>query len=241
LTSIASERPYVLIIDDDPNLVMFLGDRLRRDGYEVSFALDGREALAQIGTRWPDLIMLDLMLPGMGGEEVARQIKHRADIPVIVLSAVAAHESKVEMISRYAEDYVTKPFDYSELEARMRRILHRVGSRAPKERLILGPSLTIMLGRRRAFVDGREVTISATESRLLYVLAGRLGTTFSTNELLANVWSASDGADPAYVWVNVRRLRQKLELDPDHPVHLVSVPGGGYRLVSLEPSIPSES
>jgi DNA-binding response OmpR family regulator len=226
---------HVLLVDDDPNLIMFLGDRLRRDGYEITTAMDARAALAKLDDRWPDVVILDLMLPGMAGEEVARRIKRRADIPVIVLSAVSAGEAKVEMISRYAEDYVTKPFQYAELEARMRRILHRVGGRAPAAELRLGPNLTLILPRRRAIVAGREVSISPIETRLLGLLAGRLGSTFSTDDVLASVWSAADGADPAYVWVTIRRLRQKLEVVPDEPVHLVTVAGEGYRLVAAEP------
>jgi DNA-binding response OmpR family regulator len=225
-------------VDDDPNLVMFLGERLRRDGYECTTAMDARAALARLDERWPDVVILDLMLPGMDGEEVARRIKRRADIPVIVLSAVSAGEAKVEMISRYAEDYITKPFQYAELEARMRRILQRVGGRTPGAELVLGPDLTLSLPRRRAIVGGRSVSISPIETRLLGLLASRLGSTFTTDDVLASVWSSSDGADPAYVWVTIRRLRQKIEIDPDQPVHLVTVPGEGYRLIASEAAGP---
>ena len=172
------------------------------------------------------------MLPGMDGEEVARRIKQHADIPVIVLSAVSASESKIDMLNRYAEDYVTKPFHYAELEARLRRILGRVGPR-PSPELVLGPDLTLILPRRKAIVAGREVGISPTESRLLDVLAARLGRTVSSDELLSTVWSTADAPDPTYVWVTIRRLRQKIEVDPDHPVYVVTAPGGGYRLIDL--------
>lgn len=220
---------------------MLLGDRLRQDGYECTTAMDGRAALATLDERWPDVVLLDLMLPGMDGEEVARRIKHRADIPVIVLSAVSTTETKVEMLSRYAEDYITKPFQYAELEARMRRVLQRIGSRALGAELVLGPNLTLLLPRRRAIVGGRSVSISPIETRLLGLLAGRLGTTFTTDDVLASVWSSSDGADPAYVWVTIRRLRQKIEVDPDQPIHLVTVAGEGYRLIASEASGPTHA
>lgn len=228
-----AERRHVLLVDDDPNLVMFLGDRLRRDGHQVSTALNSADALAHLDQQWPDIVILDLMLPTLGGEELARQIKQRADIPVIVLSAVSASESKVDLISRYAEDYVTKPFSYAELEARMQRILRRVGARLPTAELVLGPDLTLILQRRRAVVAGHALSLSPIESRFLGQLAGRLGETVTTDELLANVWSGADGADPAYVWVTVRRLRRKIEVDPDRPVHLLTDPDGGYRIVRL--------
>ncbi len=220
----------VMLVDDDPNLVLFLGDRLRRDGYEVASALTGRDALDQLDVGWPDVVILDLMLPGMDGEEVARNIKQRADIPVIILSAVSASESKIELISRYAEDYITKPFHYGELRARMQRILGRMAASVPPPEVRLGPDLTLVLQRRRAIVAGAPVATSPIETRFLATLAGRLGQTMTTEELLAHVWSDSDGADPAYVWVTVRRLRNKIEVDPDHPRYLVTDPAGGYRL-----------
>ncbi len=224
---------HVMLIDDDPHLIMFLSDRLRRDGYEVSSALSGDEALTMLDHRWPDLVILDLMMPGLGGRQVARRIKRKADIPVMILSAVTATDSKAELISRYAEDYVTKPFQYLELEARIRRILRRVGGRLPSPDLVLGPNLTIMLQRRLAVVAGEIRTLSPTEGRLLGVLARHVGTTIRTSDLLSSVWSGAKQPDPAYVWVTVRRLRQKIEVDPNHPIYLVTDPNRGYRLARL--------
>ncbi len=230
---------HVLLIDDDPSLVTFLGDRFRREGYRVSTALSGAEAMAQIGKDWPDLVVLDLMLPGMDGEEIARLIKDRADIPVIILSAVSASESKVEFISRYAEDYVTKPFHYPELRARMQRVLGRMQGRVPVPELVLGPDLTLFLPRRRAQVAGEARALSPIETRLLAALAGRMGETVTTDELLADVWNEADSPEPVYVWVTVRRLRRKIEIEPERPRHLLSGAAGGYRLVaSTSPGRP---
>ncbi len=222
-----------MLIDDDPTLVVFLADRFRRDGYTVSTASTGADALDQLGDGWPDLVVLDLMLPGMPGEEVAHQIKQRGDIPVIVLSAVSASESKVELISHYAEDYVTKPFHYPELRARMNRVLRRMNGRIPSGALVLGPDLVLNLHSRKAIVGGQPRPISPIEARFLAVLAGRLGDVVTTEELLADVWREADAAEAVYVWVTVRRLRRKIEIDPVEPRHLVSEPGGGYRLVQL--------
>ena len=225
------DRYRLLLVDDDVQLLAYLGDRLQRDGYDVTTAKSGGEALVALDAAWPDLVILDLMMPRMSGEELAAQIKRRADIPIIVLSAIAAAESKVDLISRYAEDYLTKPFHHEELVARIRRVLGRLNERIPSQELVLGPDLTLVLRRREAIVDGGVVGLSPTETRFLATLAANVGESVTTERLLARVWSDADGADPAYVWVTVRRLRRKIERDPDRPRYLVTEKGGGYRLV----------
>ena len=228
---------HLLLVDDDPNLILFLGERLRRDGYRTSTARSGREALEHLRDDWPDAVILDLMLPGMDGEEVARRIKQQADIPVIVLSAVSASDSKIEMLTRYAEDYVTKPFEYPELAgaAPTRPQAGRPAAGAGA-RPRAGPDPRSCPAARPSWPGGRSA-ISPIETRFLSVLAGQPGRAVTSDELLGTVWSSSDGPDPTYVWVTVRRLRQKIEVDPDHPVYLTTVPGSGYRLVQhdLEP------
>ena len=159
-----TERHRLLLVDDDVQLTQFLGARLRRDGFVVSVAASGAEALASIDESWPDLVLLDLTMPGTSGEEVAAGIKKRADIPIVVLSAVATSRSKTELIEHYAEDYVTKPFDYPELVARLNRVLRRLNERIPSELLELGPDLSLALRRREAIVAGRPVALSPTET-----------------------------------------------------------------------------
>jgi DNA-binding response OmpR family regulator len=227
-----TDRYRLLLVDDDIHLLTYLGDRLERDGYEVTTAKSGAEALAAIDAGWPDLVILDLMLPRMSGEDVAARIKKRADIPIIVLSAVTSSESRVDLISRYAEDYLTKPFHHEEHVARIRRVLMRLGERIPSQEVTLGPDLTLILRRREAIVAGRPVGLSATETRFMAALAARLGEEVSTEHMIARVWGDADGADPAYVWVTVRRLRRKIEVDPDEPRYLLTEKGGGYRLVA---------
>jgi DNA-binding response OmpR family regulator len=232
-------RSTILLVDDDARLAGVLADRLRRYGFQVMVARSGAEALRRLDQEWPELVLLDLMLPGIGGEELAAQIKRRADIPIIVVSAISTAESKVDLLQRYAEDYVTKPFDFEELAARIERVLRRVGDRIPSQALELGPDLTIVLGRRAAIRDGEHVGLSPTETRLLATLAANLDRPVSTEMLLSRVWSDADGADPAYVWVTVRRIRRKIERDPDDPRYLLTEKNGGYRLTRAPAPAPS--
>ena len=168
----------------------------------------------------------------MDGLTLAREVKARADLPIIVLSAIDTADSKADLLEEVAEDYVTKPYHYPELRARILRVMRRLGDKVPRRELVLGPDLSLELRRRSATVRGEPVQLTPTESRLLYALAANLGNTVSTETLLDRGWGETDDADPSYVWVTMRRLRQKMEPDPDHPVHLVTVRGVGYRLVS---------
>ena len=237
--------PRILLVDDDPDLLILLADQLRADGFEVMTARDGVEALNRLRTSWPDLLIIDMMMPRMDGLSLAREIKSRADLPIIVLSAIDAGDSKADLLEEVAEDYVTKPYHYPELRARINRILRRLGDKVPRQSLALGPSLTLDLHRRQATVGGETVQLTPTESRLLYALAANLGQTVSTEALLSRGWADTEDADPSYVWVTMRRLRQKVELDPNRPIHLQTVRGVGYRLVPStigdEPAMPTDA
>ena len=221
----------ILLVDDDASLLVVLSEQLRDDGYEVATARDGGEALRRLEAGWPDLILLDLMMPRVDGLALARQIKTEADLPIIVLSAIDTADSKARLLDEVAEDYVSKPYHYPELRARIERVLRRLGDRIPRRALVLGPNLTLDLYRRAATVGGKEVQLTPTEARLLQPLAANLGEIVATETLLSRGWADTDDAGPSYVWVSMRRLRQKIEVDPDRPVHLVTVRGVGYRLV----------
>jgi two-component system response regulator MtrA len=221
----------ILLVDDDPSLLVVLAEQLHDDGYEVATARDGQEALHRLEAGWPDLILLDLMMPKVDGLALARQIKAGADLPIIVLSAIDTADSKAQLLDEVAEDYVAKPYHYPELRARIQRVLRRLGDRIPRQSLVLGPNLTLDLHRRAATVAGTEVQLTPTESRLLQTLAANLGETVATATLLSRGWIDTEEAEPSYVWVSMRRLRQKIEVDPDRPVHLQTVRGVGYRLV----------
>jgi two-component system response regulator VicR len=230
--------PRILIVDDDPNLLVILAEQLKDDGYEVQTARDGEEALRRLAQSWPDLLIIDMLMPRMDGLTLAREVKARADLPIIVLSAIDTADSKADLLDEVAEDYVTKPYHYPELRARITRVLRRVGDRVPRQRLELGPNLALELHRREAIVSGGVVSLTPTESRLLYALAANLGQTVTTETLLARGWADTEDADPSYVWVTMRRLRQKVEVDPNKPVHLLTVRGIGYRLIgAAEPVV----
>jgi DNA-binding response OmpR family regulator len=224
-------RPAVLLVDDDPTLLPVLARRLSRDGFDVATANSGQAALRVLERAWPALLVIDLMMPQMDGFELCRRVKQIADLPIIVLSAVDASESKVRALQEYAEDYITKPFDPDELAARIHRVLRRTSGRS---RIVLGGGeLEIDLATRRLQVDSVAHPLTPTEVRVLQVLIGSLNHTVPTETLLERVWSESDGADPSYVWVTMRRLRRKLEPDPDLPRYLLTERGIGYRLVAV--------
>lgn len=230
---LTTPRTRILLVDDDPGLLIALAELLRNDGFIVHTARDGEEALRRLDTGWPDLLIIDLLMPRMDGLALAREIKARADLPIIVLSAIDASDNKADLLDEFAEDYITKPYHYAEVRARIQRVLRRVGDRVPRQSVYVGPDLTLELHRRRAAVRGESVSLTPTESRLLFALAANLGRTVSTEILLARGWAETDEADPSYVYVTMRRLRQKLEVDPNTPRHLLTVRGVGYRLVQV--------
>ena len=224
-------RPALLLVDDDPTLLAVLARRMAREGYEVLTAPSGAQALTQLEQRWPSLLIVDLMMPGMDGFELCARVKRIADLPIIVLSAVDASEAKVRALEDYAEDYITKPFDPEELVARVQRVLRR--SATGHSQVVLdGGDLQIDLTGRRITRPGGTFPLTPTEVRLLHVMIAQMDRTVPTETILNRVWSESDGADPSYVWVTIRRLRRKVEADPDRPRFLVTERGVGYRLVS---------
>ena len=224
-------RPAVLLVDDDLSLLSLLSRRLTREWFDVSTATSGPAALAALERSWPALLLIDLMMPGMDGFELCARVKRIADLPIIVLSAVDASEAKVRALEDYAEDYITKPFDPDELVARVQRVLRR--SATGHSQVVLdGGDLQIDLTGRRVTRPGGTFPLTPTEVRLLHVLIAQMDRTVPTDTILNRVWSESDGADPSYVWVTIRRLRRKVEVDADRPRFLVTERGVGYKLVS---------
>jgi two-component system KDP operon response regulator KdpE len=231
----APVRPAVLLVDDDSTLLGVLARRLTREGFEVRTAPSGASALNALERGWPSRVVVDLMMPGMDGFELSKRIKRMVDLPIIVLSAVDSSESKVRALEQYAEDYITKPFDPDELVARVQRVMRRMGGSRSSVSIQEG-ELKLDLAAKQAVTPTGTYPLTPTETRLLGVLVASLDRTVATETILDRVWSDADGADPSYVWVTVRRLRRKLETDPDHPRFLVTDRGVGYRLASIRES-----
>lgn len=224
-------RPTLLVVDDDLVLLSAVARRLGREGYEVRTAASGQGALTALERGWPSLLIIDLMMPGMDGFELARRVKRLADLPIIVLSAVDASEAKVAALEQYAEDYVTKPFDPDELVARVQRVLRRASSGSASATLGNG-EVEIDLVMKRLTTPTGTHALTPVETRLLQLFMNAPDRIIPTETILDRIWSEADGADPSYVWVTVRRLRRKLEPDPDRPRYLLTERGIGYRLNS---------
>lgn len=224
-------RPAILLVDDDATLLSVLSRHLTREGFTVRTASSGQGALSALAQSWPALIVVDLMMPGMDGFELSQRIKRIADLPIIVLSAVDADQTKIDALQHFAEDYIVKPFSADELVARMQRVLRRAAPSRAQVTIGSG-DLEIDLSARRVSTPSGSHPLTPTEVRFVQVLLNSLDRTVPTETLLDRVWSEADGADSSYVWVTVRRLRRKLEVDPDRPRFLLTERGIGYRLTS---------
>jgi DNA-binding response OmpR family regulator len=225
----ATMEGRVLIVDDEPMVRDVLERYLVRDGFEVETAADGEQALATFERTPPDLVLLDLMLPRIGGLEVFRRMRDQAGTAVIMLTAKGDEADRIVGLEIGADDYVTKPFSPREVVARVRAVLRRAADRpAAQEVLELG-SLVIDGPRREVRRDGEPVRLTRKEFDLLWLLASNRGATFTRTQLLEEVWDFAWDGDSATVTVHVRRLREKIEDDPSQPRHLVTVWGVGYR------------
>ncbi|CAN5808958.1 response regulator transcription factor [soil metagenome] len=221
----------VLVVDDEPMVREVVARYLERDGLRVQEAADGAAALAWLADHRPDLVVLDIMLPGTDGLTILRQLRADGDVPVILLTARAEEFDRVLGLELGADDYVVKPFSPRELTARVRTVLRRSRSdvAVAAERLRFGP-LTVDAQTREVAVDGERITLTPKEFDLLYALASSPRQVFSRRQLLEQVWdSAPEFQDPATVTVHVGRLRQKLEADPDEPRWITTAWGIGYR------------
>ncbi len=229
----------ILIVDDEPNLRHTLSYNLRREGYEVVPAADGTAALAAAARQPPDLVVLDLMLPGIDGLEVCRRLRQRSAVPILMLTARDTEIDRVVGLEVGADDYLPKPFSMRELLARVKAILRRAEldrvaqQPAPADRLVVD-GLSISLSRRRVEVDGKPVALKPREFELLAFLAGHAGQVFSRAQLLSQVWGYDYAGDTRTVDVHVRSLRTKLGDRSENPRWIETVWGVGYRL--REPS-----
>jgi two-component system, OmpR family, phosphate regulon response regulator PhoB len=221
--------PTVLVIDDEPIVREVVVRYLQRDGFDTLEAADGDAARSLIEGAPPDLVVLDVMLPGTDGLSLCRWIRGRSDLPVILLTARGEEADRIVGLELGADDYVTKPFSPRELSARVRTILRRTGSRErQQERLSFG-DVELEGGSREARKTGVPVQLTAREFDLLWFLASHPRHVFSRGQLMDRVWGYAAARDTGTVTVHMRRLREKVETDPAHPRHLQTVWGVGYR------------
>ena len=227
-------RPTILVIEDEPEIRLFLRTSLGAEGYRIVEAETGARGVIEAGTHKPDLAIVDLGLPDLDGVDVIRRIRAWSPMPIVVLSARAREQAKVEALDAGADDYVTKPFGVGELLARVRVAL-RHAARAPsgRETLVLG-RIAIDLQRRRTTRDGGEVHLTPIEFRLLACLAQHLGMVVTHRQLLREVWGPSHIEHTHYLRIYMKQLRDKLEDDPIRPKHLLTETGVGYRLLAEE-------
>jgi DNA-binding response OmpR family regulator len=222
--------PTVLIVDDESIVREVVARYLRQDGFAVDVAADGPEALSLFARARPDLVLLDLMLPGIDGIEVCRRIRAQSNVPVIMVTAKGDETDTIIGLGVGADDYVSKPFSPRELVARVKAVLRRANTPlvAEGDPLHFG-SLTIRPDRRQVEVAGSQVDLTAREFDLLEFLAENPGRVFSRDELLDKVWDWAYASDGGTVTVHIRRLRQKIESDPERPRHIKTVWGVGYK------------
>jgi phosphate regulon transcriptional regulator PhoB len=227
--SVATKK--ILVVDDEADLAELVSYNLKKEGFDVSVAQDGEEALGKIRSDRFDLVVLDLMLPGMQGVELCRIIRkdpRTEGLPVIMLTAKGEEVDRVLGLEMGADDYVSKPFSPRELLARVRAVLRRTAKRPPEEKEIRIGDLVINRETYGVFRRGERLNLSSTEFRLLLYLAERKGRIFSRDQLLDAIWKNEAYVEPRTVDVHIRRLRAQIEDDPSEPVYIKTRRGIGY-------------
>ena len=218
----------ILVVDDEPILVQTVRAYLEREGYRVSVAYDGNEALAKVGTFCPDLVILDIMLPGIDGMEVLRRLRQASQVYVLMLTARSSDQDKIMGLTYGADDYLTKPFNPYELVARVKAIFRRSRNNSCTNALSFS-RLRIDEAARQVFLDGEICELTPTEFELLLTLARYPGQALSREELIEQVWGRNFYGNERVVNVHLGRLRKKIEDDPANPTLIVTVRGIGYR------------
>jgi DNA-binding response OmpR family regulator len=225
-------KRLILVVDDEPAIVRLVRSKLLADGYAVETAGSGEEALEFLENERPDLIVLDLMMPGIDGFETLRRVRSQMQVPVILLTARSGDADVSRGFTTGADDYLTKPFNPDELSLRIAAVLRRSAGATPigGQTTLVYPGVTIDLDRRKVTVNGQEVRLSRTEWELLSQLAGNVGRVMLHGELLSRIWGPEFRDEAHYLRTWVSRLRAKLESDPGAPELIKTFPGLGYRL-----------
>ncbi|MFZ2407156.1 MAG: response regulator [Methylobacter sp.] len=229
-------KPVIVVIEDDPQICRFLRTSLSVQGFQVIEAATGERGLVEIGTRKPELVILDLGLPGIDGIEVIRRVREWSAVPIIVLSARSQESNKIGALDAGADDYLTKPFSIGELLARIRVSLRHATQLTGDgvETLFCVGDLQVDLARRSVYIGEQEIHLTPIEYRLLTVLIRHAGKVLTHRQLLLDVWGPAYVEHAHYVRIYMGQLRRKLETDPAQPRYLLTEAGVGYRLAGGE-------
>jgi DNA-binding response OmpR family regulator len=236
MTDMSFKNRRILVVDDEERMVRFIRLNLEHDGFRVTEAFKGTEALNKLRSALPDLVLLDVMLPDIDGFEVLRMIREVSTVPVIMLTAKGEEDDRVRGLELGADDYVTKPFSPRELVSRVRAVLRRneTASGTTHGLIEVDDRLKLDFDRHEVWVDGKLINLRPTEYRLLYHLVQNAGWVISHDQLLANVWGYEYRDEPHYVRLYINYLRKKIEKDPSNPKYILTERGIGYRFVDFQ-------
>ena len=232
----------ILVVDDEERMVRFIRLNLEYDGFQVIEAFNGNQAIEQVRSKLPDLVLLDVMMPDIDGFEVLRIIRETSTVPVIMLTAKGEEDDRVRGLELGADDYITKPFSPRELVSRVRAVLRRteLGTSQTHGLINVDDRLKIDFDRREVWVDGKLVKLRPTEYRLLYHLVQNAGWVLTHDQILTKVWGYEYRDEPHYVRLYINYLRKKLEEDPANPKYILTERGVGYRFVDFHRKSMSE-
>jgi DNA-binding response OmpR family regulator len=227
---------HILIVDDEPRYLRLLEANLRTEGYEVSVAQDGVQALDVFSSQPIDLVLLDVMMPRLDGFGVCQRLREFSNVPIVILTARGEEQDRVRGLDLGADDYLVKPFSATELLARVRAVLRRAQPAADggQTRFFTHDNLKIDFARAEVWIHDEAVSLSATEYRLLLQFAHHVGKILTSEDLLTSVWGVEYKNDKEILWVSIARLRQKLEEDAHNPRHIVTRSGLGYLMPPIE-------
>jgi two-component system KDP operon response regulator KdpE len=227
-----NENHLILVVDDEKRMVRFIRLNLEQDGYQVVSAYNGTEALEQVRTALPNLVLLDVMMPDIDGFEVLKKIREASTVPVIMLTAKGEEDDRIRGLELGADDYITKPFSPRELVSRVKAVLRRTETYGESKNVIeVDDWLKMDFNRREIWVGGELVQLRPTEYRLLYHLVQNAGWVVTHDQLLTKVWGFEYQDEPHYVRLYINYLRKKIEKDPANPVYILTERGVGYRFV----------
>ncbi|MBM4431325.1 MAG: response regulator transcription factor [Chloroflexi bacterium] len=232
----SGEGRLVLVVDDEPRMIRFVRMNLELEGYQVSTASTGLEAVEKVRKEIPDLVILDIMMPEMDGYETLERIRQVSSVPVIMLTVKAEEEDKVHGLELGADDYVTKPFSPRELVSRVKAALRRADMPTPAQKTltVIDEDLAVDFQRREVLVRGQPVRLRPTEYRLLYHLVNNAGWVMTHETLLSKVWGYEYRDDTQLLRLYITYLRQKIEPDPSRPRYIFNERGVGYRFVDFK-------